>query len=234
MKNKIFTLLLLTLLFGCGDKAPEIDPELQFVSTPVSGMLPYFKGKDMDPYWPENKEKSLPLDLKRMPETEFVSHLNAPFNRSKLSNHYTFVTFFYAKCSGVCPMITRNMIHFLPRWNQESEVQLISITINPQDDNVENLISYRRLYKINESKWFHLTGKKAEIYSIARDQFGADVTSIDTQNSLKDFVHTENLYLLDKDFYLRGVYRVKGPGDLDRLITELNTLKTEDAKKQKP
>ncbi|HMZ60776.1 MAG TPA: SCO family protein, partial [Leptospiraceae bacterium] len=43
-----------------------------------------------------------------------------------------------------------------------------------------------------------------------------------------DFVHTENVYLIDRKNYLRGIYRAKGTGDLERLLVEMKTLRQED------
>lgn len=225
-------MFILFLLFSCGEQKPDFYPELTFTSTPKEGILPYFKGETMDPFWKEDG-KNLPSDLKQIPEFSLRSHEDKEFNLTHLQNKYTLVTFFYAKCNGICPLITRSMLNFLPNIDNQADVQVVSISVNPEVDTIEELKKFRGLYKITRDNWTFLTGSKDVIYDIARKQFSADVKIIKGQNNLNDFVHTENVYLLDKDHYLRGIYRAKGSGDLERLLIELKTLKEEDLSKNR-
>ena len=211
----------------CSEKEPNFPTHFTFTSSPTPGILPYFKGENMDPYWLKDTDKELPLDLKRMPEFSFTTHNNTNFLTNQLRGKYTLVTFFYAKCTGICPMITTNMKKFLPYWQKEDDVQLITISVNPEVDTVKELNNFRKNFKIREGKWSHLTGDKLSIYKIAREQFGADVTELRGTANLNDFVHTENVFLIDPNLYLRGIYRAKGMGDLERLLIELKTLRKE-------
>lgn len=226
MHLKSLTLLLiLTFSLFCSEQKPNFDPNLTFASTPIAGVLPYYKGEIMDPYWSQEGQK--PADLKQIPEIPLTSHQNAPFNRNMFLGKYSLVTFFYAKCTGICPLITRNIKNFFPRLKDQPLVQVVSISVNPEIDTVHELIKFRKAYKIDQQNWFHLTGPKALIYDLARNQFNADVQVIKGQANLNDFVHTENIFLIDTKGYLRGVYRAKGTGDLDRLLAEMDTLKSE-------
>ncbi|MDZ4725906.1 MAG: SCO family protein [Leptospira sp.] len=232
LNNKIQLLWITFILFfiflsQCSEKEPNFPKELTFTSSPTAGILPFFKGENMDPYWKKVTDKELPSDLKRMPEFSFTTHNSTSFSPSELKGKYTLVTFFYAKCNGICPMITANMKKFLPNWQKDNDVQLISISVNPEVDTVKELMNFRKNYKINENKWTHLTGDKLSTYTIAREQFGADVTELKGAANLNDFVHTENVFLLDPNMYLRGIYRAKGMGDLERLLIELKTLRQE-------
>ncbi len=223
--NKIKLILILTLLSffsQCKEQKPIIDPNITFVSRQIPGILPYFKGALLDPYW--TKDGDRPPDLIRMPNIEFVSNQNLPFRIQDYPNHYKILVFFYAKCNGICPMITSNLIRFLPQLKNQSNVMIVSLTINPEDDTVDELQKYKTRYKIKQNNWFFLTGEKEKIHNLAREQFSADVKFIQGQYDLKDFVHTENVFLLDKENYLRGVYRAKGTGDLERLINEYEVL----------
>ncbi|AOP32889.1 photosynthetic protein synthase II [Leptospira tipperaryensis] len=222
-------ILIFFFLISCDEKKETFNPELTYSSSPKDGILPYFKSDVMDPFWPETNE-ALPSDLKRVPEFSLVSHENQEFNLKNLRDKYTLVVFFYAKCRGICPMITRNMLNFIPKIADQKDVQIVSISVNPEIDTVEILKKFRSLYKISQSQWTFLTGSKKTIFNLARNQFGADIKVIQGKDDLNDFVHTENVYLIDRKNYLRGVYRAKGSGDLERLLIELNTLKEEDRK----
>ncbi|TGL74419.1 SCO family protein [Leptospira yasudae] len=225
----VYSILIILFVVACGDDREKFNPELTYSSSPKAGILPYFKGAVMDPFWPEADGK-LPEDLKRIPEISLVSHENKEFNNRDLRDKYTLVVFFYAKCKGICPMITRNMMNFVPKIADQKDVQIVSISINPEIDNVEILKKFRNQYKITQNNWTFLTGSQKTIYNLARNEFGADVKVIQGQDDLNDFVHTENVFLLDRKQYLRGIYRAKGYGDLERLKIELETLKQEDRK----
>ncbi|EMO04749.1 SCO1/SenC, partial [Leptospira interrogans serovar Icterohaemorrhagiae str. Verdun HP] len=220
--------LLYFLLFFVRYKR-KYHPELTYFSFPKEGILPYFKGEVMDPYWQE-ADKKLPDDLRKVPEFTLLTHENLAFNNQNLRDKYTLVVFFYAKCKGICPMITRNMLNLIPKIKDQTDLQIVSITVNPETDSVEVLKKFRNQYKIVQNNWVFLTGSKKTIYDLARNQFGADIKLISGKDNLNDFVHTENVYLIDKKNYLRGIYRAKGSGDLERLKIELNTLKEEDKK----
>ncbi|WP_036042140.1 SCO family protein [Leptospira alstonii] len=225
----IYFIFIMLLLVSCEEPKEKFHSELTYFSSPKAGVLPYFKSEAMDPYWP-GEDGKLPEDLRKVPEFFLLSHEKREFNNRGLKDKYTLVTFFYAKCRGICPMITRNMMNFLPKIEDQTDLQIVSISVNPEIDTVEILNQFRNQYKITRNNWIFLTGSKKTIYDMARNQFGADIKVIQGKDDLNDFVHTENVYLIDKRFYLRGVYRAKGPGDLERLKIELNTLRKEDGK----
>ncbi|MDX1959336.1 MAG: SCO family protein [Leptospiraceae bacterium] len=210
---------------GCKEKKPELDKSVTESYTPKEGVLPYFKGEIMDPFWSETK--TLPSDLRKFSEINLTTHTNSIFTEKNLLGKYTLLIFFYAKCHKVCPMITKNMVDLLPKIKNQTDLQIISISVNPDEDTVDVIKQYRERFKITNPNWFFLTGSKQKIYLMARTQFGADVKVVKDQDNLDDFVHTENVFLLDKQNYLRGVYRAKGTGDLERLLIELETLRKE-------
>jgi protein SCO1/2 len=210
---------------NCKEKKPVINSELTQFSTPIEGVLPYFRGDLLDPYW--SSDKNLPVNLKHLPKFTLLTQQNEAMSKEKLKGKYTLVSFFYAKCNGVCPMITTNIKNLIPKLKNKEEITILSFSINPEIDTVDVLKKFREGYKIQDNNWYHLTGDKKLIYDIARNQFGADVKIIKGTENLTDFVHTENIYLLDKNFYLRGTYRAKGTGDLERLLVEMETLRSE-------
>lgn len=194
---KVILLTLLLLLAYCKEeKKPVFKPEYTETSVPQDGMLPHFKSELMDPYWPE--ENKYPADLRRFSDFNLTNHNGKIITEKDLSGNYKLLVFFYAKCKGICPMITRNIQNFIPRIEDKSNLQIISITVNPEVDNPEMLQKFREMYKIKEENWIFLTGPKEFIFNLARQQFGAEVKVLLGQNDLTDFVHTENVYLIDK------------------------------------
>lgn len=216
--------------FSAACKArPQAEEAITEYFEPVAGVLPYFKGKFMTPWWPDQAAKrgSFPAELKAMPAMGFTTHENKPFATSSLKGKYILVNFYFTSCHGICPMLTANMRSLLKLIAKQDDLQIISVSVDPAKDTPEVIKAFRAKYAIANENWVFLTGNQDDVFNMARTAFNADTFTKDINRDLRDFLHTENFYLLDKNGYLRGVYRAKGMGDLGRLVTELDTLRAE-------
>ena len=228
---KLFlTLSLVPLLGGpaCkGDGLPK-DSSLTGYSEPQQGILPFFKGRVMDPYWPEKGEK--PADLRGLLKFRLTSHLDKTFTPAQLKGNYALVNFFYATCHGICPKVTRNMQDLSNDIKDHKNLMFLSITVHPENDTPAVMTAMRKRHKLNRENWLFLTGDRPQIEKIAREQFAGDVKTRKGLGNLVDFVHTENAFLLDRDGFLRGIYRARGKGDFPRLMRDLATLRESERK----
>jgi protein SCO1/2 len=110
-------------------------------------------------------------------------------------------------------------------------VRFVSFSIDPLRDSVAKLKAYGDKYQIDHDTWWMLTGDKKEIYDIALNEFKASVASdgkIDTS-----FIHTEKIFLLDKDRVVRGWYNGLDSVHLDQVIKDVVLLNMERDKKKK-
>ncbi len=236
-------LLLILGLSGCSDRsaAPGFSDDLTQVSVPQPGQLPYFRGVVMDPYWPPaqvDSERALPADLRGLKSvaaakaSSLRDHDDRGLADADLRGRHTLVYFFYATCSGICPLLTANVRRLAGQLefdDASSDLQIIAITVDPERDGQKQLANYRAKHGITNAKWRFFTGQSAEIREIARDQFAGEIQTREGLGAMLDFVHTENVFLLDRQGYLRGIYRARGTGDLERLKIELQTLRSQDA-----
>ncbi len=217
--------LLIPLLFACKDR-PPYDANLTAYSEPVDGILPRFQGKQMDPFWPSSS--ILPADLRRMSSVPLRSDGGRKDTGLAIaSGKYSLITFFYTTCSGICPRITENMKSLSSQIKDQSDIQFLSITIDPTVDDEKALKNYRTKHKVEQENWIFLTGTKKDIEDLAREQFAAEIEANAGKNGLIAFVHTESIFLLDKAGYLRGMYRARGNGEFPRILNELEQLRAE-------
>ncbi|TGL19977.1 SCO family protein [Leptospira yanagawae] len=192
-------------------------------SLPNTHVLPYFSGKDFDPVWPKDPNEN--SDLKQIPDAfTLTNHLGKSIVLNETSPNPSLVVFFYATCRGICPLITKNMIQIQPTLAEFPKLEIHSISINPKEDNTEVLSNYRKLYKIQNPNWSFYTGDANSIESFAKDTCGAEVEGFSLEKNKYEFVHTENIFLFDEKKYLRGIYRAKGTGDIQRLVSDLRIL----------
>ena len=76
---------------------------------------------------------------------------------------------------------------------------------------------------VNEEKWNLVTGKKEDIYYIARKSYLAVKTGDPSQ--MYDMVHTENFILVDKKRRVRGFYDGTKMEDMEKLIEDIKILR---------
>jgi protein SCO1/2 len=59
------------------------------------------------------------------------------------------------------------------------------------------------MFEVDDNQWKFLTGKKSTIYHLARDSYKAVIQEVPDTNN---FIHSEKIMLIDKDFQVRGIY----------------------------
>jgi protein SCO1 len=217
-------LAMIGIVSACGKKnEPKMPRELTEYYTPREDIPPYFKGTDMNPYWGD-KGAALPPDLRQLKQFTFTTHTGSVLTADDLKGKFVLVSFFFTRCSGICPMVAASVKRIHNHIKDQSNLVFVSVSVDPENDGTKQLNEFRERMKIPYANWYFTTGNKDEIYALARDVFQSDVTVRGTKDQA-DFLHTESVYLLDKDLYLRGMYRTRGNPDLERLTKELSQLR---------
>ncbi len=133
--------------------------------------------------------------------------------------------FFFTTCQTICPIMTDHMVDIQNDIKNDPEVMLLSHTVTPEIDTVEQLKRYALKKGVIDSKWNLVTGPKKEIYKLARKSYLAVKT--DGDGGPFDMVHTENFMLIDKKRQIRGFYDGTKPKEITRLLDDIKTLKKE-------
>jgi protein SCO1/2 len=139
--------------------------------------------------------------------------------------------FFFTSCPSICPTLTRSMKRIQDDFNKTDTIlRFVSFTVDPQRDSAEKLKAYGDKYGINHDTWWMLTGEKEKIYDLALHEFKANIAQTDVDTN---FIHTDKLFLLDKDRVVRGWYSGLDSSHLDRLMNDVVLLMMERDKKKK-
>ncbi|MCC1485225.1 SCO family protein [Winogradskyella immobilis] len=132
--------------------------------------------------------------------------------------------FFFTTCQTICPIMTDHMYQIQKEIMDDDEVMLLSHSVTPTVDSVPVLKSYAKLKGVNDTKWNLVTGNKKQIYELARKSYLAVKTA--GNGDTYDMIHTENFMLIDKKRQIRGFYDGTNPEDIDRLLDDIETLKS--------
>ena len=162
---------------------------------------------------------------------QFTNQLGKTVTLDSLKGKILVVDFFFTHCPTICPGMSRSMQRLQKSFinNNDSIVQFISVSIDPEHDSVPQLRKYADRYTTNHDGWWFVTGNKAEIYDFALKEMKASIADpgVDTA-----FIHTENFFLLDKDRVVRGWYNGFDTLKQARLVRDIPLLMLEKDKKR--
>ncbi|RWO30431.1 MAG: SCO family protein [Mesorhizobium sp.] len=113
------------------------------------------------------------------------------------------VTFIYASCTDICPMLTANMAHVQDKLGSAfgPRVAFVSITVDPEHDTPEVLKQYAQDFGADLDGWAFLTGDPTIIREVGR-KYGIFARKV----AEGDVDHTFLTSLVDPDGILRVQY----------------------------
>lgn len=133
--------------------------------------------------------------------------------------------FFFTHCPSICPKMTKSLKRIQEAFKTDTEIIISSFTVDPERDSSAQLKKYARQYNLDTRNWNLLTGDKKEIYKLARNSFM--IVATDGDGGPEDFIHSENLVLVDKQKRIRGYYDGTSDTEVNQLISDIKKLQYE-------
>ncbi len=141
--------------------------------------------------------------------------------------------FIFTRCQSQCPLMSGHMRELQSKL-LNSEVLLVSFTVDPEHDRPEILSEYAKRLGAQEGKWIFLTGEKKQIWDLAEIGFklGVDTaTPEDLKQGGEPILHSERFVLVDQVGNIRGFYDSTETLKLDELIRDAQALTKNQEKK---
>lgn len=164
---------------------------------PVSD-IPYFQSADGTPVW-LGQEEVAERGLLRVPDFELVTQTGEAWTTNDTRGRLTVIHTFFSSCTSLCPSLRSHMGRVYESF-PSNELQILSMSVDSETDTPDRLASYASMYDIDAAQWKLLTGGNGE-----RE-------------------HTEDVWLVDADGYVRGIYNGSLALELDRLIEDARLL----------
>ncbi len=134
----------------------------------------------------------------------FTNQLGQKVSLDDLHGKILVIDFFFTHCPTICPGMARSMKKLQDSFvKNDSIVQFVSISIDPEHDSVPQLRKFADHFNVNHDTWWFVTGDKKEIYNFALQEIKASVADSNVDTA---FIHTENFFLLDTNRIVRGWY----------------------------
>ena len=161
----------------------------------------------------------------------FTNQLWKAVTLDSLKGKILVVDFFFSRCPSICPGMARSMKRLQNSFvkSNDSIVQFISISIDPEHDSVPQLRKFANRYTNNHDSWWFVTGNKKDIYDFALNELKASVADSNVDTA---FIHTENFFLLDRDRVVRGWYNGFDTLKQAKLVSDIPLLMLEKTKKR--
>lgn len=137
--------------------------------------------------------------------------------------------YFFTTCQTICPIMNKQMQRVHEAYRKNNQFNILSFTVNPEIDTVEQMKRYADEHNADSKKWHFLTGEKDKLYELARKSFFV-LKPAESQNLGdvgSDFIHTNNFVLVDQEMRIRGYYDGTNPKEVDRLIKDIDLLLNE-------
>lgn len=190
----------------------------------VTAIYYAINGKD-DPKT-QNQESKAPSKLGnisgygKLSDFTLKAHTGEPFQLTKQNDKILIMNFFFSRCQGPCPVIHKKLQEMQESFKDHPRIQIVSITVDPENDTVDHLKLYAERYKAKSEKWIFLTGDKERInFIMEKDMKLAGGESIE--------MHSTSLVLLDKDKNVRAYYDTFSDEDLKSLFNDATLLANE-------
>ena len=188
-------------------------------------VLPFYSTADFTPQW-INSPDSL-QQVHQVGPFNFTAQDGNPVSEKTFAGKIYVADFFFTACPGICKKLTSNLSLVQAAYKNDADVLLISHSVTPEADSIPVLHAYAAKFGAINGKWFLVTGNRDAVYQLARRSYFAD-EDMGYQKKSSDFLHTENMLLIDKHRRIRGVYKGTSPADINQLIADIGLLKKEE------
>jgi len=172
-------------------------------------------------FWKESKE--IPV-LDKVESFEMNTVFGEPYNLT--NNKVKLLTFFYTRCPDICPMTMFDFKDLQDQLQEEglfgTEVELLAITLDPQNDTEEIIREYANLFEADSVGWKFMRGESDETKEIA------DSLKMKYKKMNDDFIsHNTTMYLIDQDNNIRSLFNMansKEPVDKEEIMKTIRII----------
>ena len=173
----------------------------------------------------KSMNRELPNDLPvlyTLSDFKLTNGFGKPFGSNDLKGRVYVASFVFTSCPSTCPAMMKKMQVIQKRLRGlGTKVGIVTFSVDPETDTPAVLNKYARRFKANPYVWSFLTGPKADVKDIVINNF--KVAMGEKTPGMMDIVHSEKIFLVDKDGRVRGLYSMDKQ-HVDQLMIDMGIL----------
>lgn len=160
-----------------------------------------------------------------VPDFKLTERSGQEASLAQLRGKVWIADFIYTSCTDTCPLQTDLMAKLQREYADRSDVQLVSISVDPERDTPAVLSAYAEKHQADAKRWFFLTGQRNQIIGLIRDGFHLSVATLPGSSEESGMIpHSPRFVLVDKSAQIRGYYDSRELGAMLRLKNDLENL----------
>jgi protein SCO1/2 len=158
-----------------------------------------------------------------VPSFKFVNQNGDTITNKYYDGKIVVVDYFFTTCQSICPKMAVELLRVQDKFAYtKGLVQILSHTVNPENDSVPVLKAYSEMVHADNSMWNFVTGDKKQLYDLARN--GYLVNAMQGDGDADDFIHSELFVLVDKEKHIRGIYDGTNIKAVNELLDDIKVL----------
>ena len=166
--------------------------------------------------------------LRTISSMDLVDQEGEPVNLQTFRGQPWFANIIFTRCPGPCARMTQKMRQLQEALPAEaSEVQLVSLTTDPDFDTPEVLSQYAQKFQADTQTWKFLTGTKEEIVRVSTQEWllvMLEKGEAERESPNDIFLHSTLTVLMDGLGRIRGTYEILEEGQLEEALADLQRL----------
>jgi protein SCO1/2 len=151
---------------------------------------------------------------------------NRPVSAETLRGRVWAAAFFFTRCPSVCPRITRRMRDLQEQAGKDGvKLELVSFSVDPENDTPEVLSAYAKQYGANLETWRFLTGDLEVVRKTSEQGFKLALDGKPTPGADHlGLFHGSHLVLVDRTGTIRGYYRTSEDSQMTQILKDAALL----------
>jgi protein SCO1/2 len=160
-----------------------------------------------------------------VPDFSLTERSGSTVSLARLRGKIWVADFIYTTCTDTCPLQSAMMAKLQDAYASKPEVQLVSITVDPERDTPQVLALYADKYRADAERWYFLSGRRERITQLIQQGFHLAVASIPAGGDAVGMIpHSPRFVLVDQQARIRGYYDSREAQALARLKNDIDTL----------
>jgi protein SCO1/2 len=173
------------------------------------------------------------MDLLSIPEFEVTTQDGETYTRDELLGQLTILDFFFTHCPFICPPMSQNMLR-AQRALANTDVQFLSISVDPEHDTPERLKEYAREIGADTSTWTFTTTDRETVNRILRDGLllassqpnPEQVINLPSGTTMSNITHPSHFILVGPDGDILSLTNGLNRAEVDVLIDRARQAST--------
>jgi len=159
-----------------------------------------------------------------IPDFSLVDHTHQHVQRADFDDRVWIASFIFTRCSGQCPIISKQITELQHDLSAEESLRFVSFTVNPTYDTPDRLAEYIKHYDSPDDRWRLLTGDRDALVKLCLEGFRVAINEDADGNVVEPITHSVRLVLVDQKGRIRGYYDVMDAAAMKQLRVDTRRL----------